>query len=125
LRREYRRVVRLPQCSKTLLGQGAAESTPWVAGRSFGVGCAHDLAVGANDYRPWVVGRATTPRLKTLSRTSNLPLDRRTIRELCSLFVPSKERVMVRAVAEEALALTTIVLFLAMVAVWTSVLGVV
>jgi hypothetical protein len=32
---------------------------------------------------------------------------------------------MVRAVAEEALALTTIVLFLAMVAVWTSVLGVV
>jgi hypothetical protein len=35
------------------------------------------------------------------------------------------ERVMVRAVAEEALALASIALFLAMVAVWAQVLGVV
>jgi hypothetical protein len=36
----------------------------------------------------------------------------------------SGEKVMVRAVAEEALALTSISLFLAMVAVWAQVLGV-
>jgi hypothetical protein len=36
-----------------------------------------------------------------------------------------KEQVMVRAVAEEALALASVALFLAMVAVWAQVLGVV
>jgi hypothetical protein len=36
-----------------------------------------------------------------------------------------KEQVMVRAVAEEALALASVTLFLAMVAVWAQVLGVV
>ena len=35
-----------------------------------------------------------------------------------------RERVMVRAVAEEALALTSLSLFLATVAVWAQVLGV-
>jgi hypothetical protein len=35
------------------------------------------------------------------------------------------EQVMVRAVAEEALAITSVSLFLAMVAVWVQVLGVV
>jgi hypothetical protein len=55
------------------------------------------------------------------------PLDFGTISELCSLFVPNGEGrdIMVRAVAEEALALTSITLFLAMVAVWAQVLGVV
>jgi hypothetical protein len=40
-------------------------------------------------------------------------------------FIRSKRRqVMVRAVAEEALALASVALFLAMVAVWAQVLGV-
>jgi hypothetical protein len=53
-----------------------------------------------------------------------LPLTPRTIRELCSLFVlvAEAECHMVRAVAEEALALASISLFLAMVAVWAQVL---
>ena len=36
-----------------------------------------------------------------------------------------RERVMVRAVAEEAMALTSLGLFLAMIAIWTQVLGVI
>ena len=39
--------------------------------------------------------------------------------------IRSEEGYMVRAVAEEALALTSISLFLAMVAVWVQVLGVI
>jgi hypothetical protein len=48
----------------------------------------------------------------------------RTIHELCSLsvLVAEGESHMVRAVAEEALALASISLFLAMVAVWAQVL---
>jgi hypothetical protein len=41
------------------------------------------------------------------------------------LFVLKGEKVMFRAVAEEALALASVTLFLAMVAVWAQVLGVV
>jgi hypothetical protein len=43
---------------------------------------------------------------------------------LCSFQTKGRD-IMVRAVAEEALALTSITLFLAMVAVWAQVLGVV
>jgi len=54
------------------------------------------------------------------------PVDSRTISELCSLFVLHEGRsTMVRAVAEEALALASVTLFLAMVAIWAQVLGVV
>ena len=48
----------------------------------------------------------------------------RTCHELCSLYVPEREMVMVRAVVEEALALASITLFLATIAVWAQVLGV-
>jgi hypothetical protein len=59
--------------------------------------------------------------------TDPLPkLDFRTDQELCSLYVhETKGRtVMMKSVVEEAMALTSITLFLAMVAVWTQVLGV-
>jgi hypothetical protein len=49
-------------------------------------------------------------------------LDREPIRELCSLSVP-EESIMVRSVLEEAIALASISLFLATVAVWAQVLG--
>ena len=42
-----------------------------------------------------------------------------------SLFLVTGRDIMVRAVAEEALALASVTLFLAMVAVWVQVLGVV
>jgi hypothetical protein len=52
-------------------------------------------------------------------------IDKRTKEELCSLFVQNRGAcVMVRAVTEEALALASLTLFLAMVAVWAEVLGV-
>ena len=50
----------------------------------------------------------------------------KTLRNMFSFRSKRKGRdIMVRAVAEEALALTSITLFLAMVAVWAQVLGVV
>jgi hypothetical protein len=53
-------------------------------------------------------------------------LDSRTFSELRSLSVPCMGRgTMVRAVAEEALALASVTLFLAMVAVWVQVLVVI
>ncbi len=60
-------------------------------------------------------------------QTDPLPLlDERTNKELCSLYVHgTKGRlVMMKSVVEEAMALASITLFLAMVAVWTQVLGV-
>src|ERR1700751_965436 len=58
-------------------------------------------------------------------QTDPLPtIDKRTKEELCSLFVQSRRGiVMVRAVTEEALALASLTLFLAMVAVWAEVRG--
>jgi hypothetical protein len=60
----------------------------------------------------------------TIERDPLPLLDVRTKRELYSLFVPAEGIVMVRAVTEEALALASLTLFLAMVAVWAQVLGV-
>jgi len=42
-----------------------------------------------------------------------------------SMFLVKRKGIMVRAVAEEALALASVSLFLAMVAVWAQVLGVI
>ena len=42
-----------------------------------------------------------------------------------SMFLVKRKGIMVRAVAEEALALASVSLFLAMVAVWVQVLGVI
>jgi hypothetical protein len=58
-------------------------------------------------------------------RTGPLELDEGTKRELCSLYVPqmvkSLEQVMVRSVFEEAIALASLSLFLATIAVWAQV----
>ncbi len=50
-------------------------------------------------------------------------LDLGTKDELCSPFVPMGEKVMFRAVMQEAAALTSIVLFVGMLAIWSQVLG--
>jgi hypothetical protein len=50
-------------------------------------------------------------------------LDERTKRELCSLYVPIEGLIMIRAVVEEAAAITSITLFLGMVAIWAQVLA--
>ena len=55
-------------------------------------------------------------------QTDPLPaLDKRTKEELCSLFV--QEDNMFRAVVEEAAALTSIALFLGMIAIWAQVIA--
>jgi hypothetical protein len=46
------------------------------------------------------------------------PLDPRTKRELCSLYVLVSEVVMLKVFVEEAAALASIVLFVGMVAIW-------
>jgi len=62
----------------------------------------------------------------TIESDHCLPLTLRTISELCSLYVPNHGgSIMVRAVVEEAGALASIALFMAMVAVWAQVLGVI
>ena len=63
-------------------------------------------------------------RDQLVSKGASTPIDKRTKEELCSLFVQTEGIVMVRNVAEEALALASLTLFLAMVAVWAEVLGV-
>jgi hypothetical protein len=65
-------------------------------------------------------------RLDTPRGTHYPPLTLRTINEQCSTSVLNDggENHMVRAVAEEALALASISLFVAMLAVWAQVLGV-
>jgi hypothetical protein len=56
--------------------------------------------------------------------TTTRGLDSGTKRELCSLSVPDKGMVMIRSVFEEAVALASLSLFLATVAVWVQVFGV-
>ncbi len=57
------------------------------------------------------------------TKASTKSLDLRTYMELCSLYV-QKGQVMVRSVFEEVIALASLSLFLATVAVWAQVLGV-
>ena len=51
-------------------------------------------------------------------------VDGRTDHELCSLYVRIREDIMIRAVVEEAAALTSITLFVGMIVVWAQVLSV-
>jgi hypothetical protein len=50
------------------------------------------------------------------------PLDQRTKKEQCSLYVPSQEADMLKVFVEEAAALASIVLFVGMIAVWAQLL---
>lgn len=71
-----------------------------------------------------------TPSAATIETDPLPPLDSRTFSELCSCFVPygmsshKGGQIMVRAVVSEALALASLSLFLATLAVWAQVFGV-
>lgn len=65
----------------------------------------------------------TSRGLQTRQGRCNTPLTLRTFREQCSYYVLSGSMVMVRMVVEEAAALASVALFVATIAVWVQVLG--
>ena len=75
---------------------------------------------GLHSIATIVLSRARRPD----GAESDWGVDSRTEMEHCSLYVPIREGLMVRAVVEEAAALASLALFVGMIAVWAQVIAV-